>query len=133
MPEAKKILVVDDHVHIVKFLRLHLQSEGYTVVTAAGGREALLQIEAEQPDLVLLDIMMPDFDGRMVLETIRSDPVHRGLPVIMLTALDEDEDIRQTMPLDPDMYLTKPFEPEVLCLTIQRVLEMAEMRKSVEE
>jgi CheY-like chemotaxis protein len=134
MPDTKKkILVVDDHEPIVKVLTTHLRLEGYEVAAASGGREALLQIEAERPDLVLLDIMMPDFDGRMVLQVIRADPVHRNLPVIMLTALDQDEDIRRTMPLDPDLYLTKPFDPAILRLTIQRVLEMVELRERLEE
>ncbi len=127
MSNKKKILVVDDQPHIARILSLHLRLDDYEVVTASGGREALLKIESEKPDLVLLDIMMPDFDGRMVLETIRSDPLYRDLPVIMLTALDEDEEIRRTQFLDPDVYLTKPFDPEVLRLTIRRVLAMAEL------
>lgn len=127
MSDKKKILIVDDQPHIIKVLSLHLRLDNYEVVTASGGREALLKIESEQPDLVLLDIMMPDFDGRMVLETIRADPAHRDLPVIMLTALDDDEEIRRTQFLDADVYLTKPFDPEVLRLTIQRVLAMAEL------
>src|SRR4029450_2848250 len=84
----KKILVVDDTAHNVKMLVDLLSAKGYETVTAPSGQEGLDQVEAERPDLVLLDVMMPGMDGYEVCRRIRANPEHAMLPVVMVTALD---------------------------------------------
>ena len=86
-----KVLIVDDEEINLKLLRVSLRAQ-YEIVEAGNGREALQKVEKENPDIVLLDIMLPDIDGFAVCERIRSDPKRQGLPVLMLTALKDLED-----------------------------------------
>lgn len=126
MADKKKILAVDDEKLIVMAIRANLMLEGYEVVTAYDGKEALQKIEEEKPDAVILDVMMPEKNGWDVLREIRANPETEFLPVIMLTALAQDRDIEEGTLLGADVYLTKPFEPTELILALKRVLEMAE-------
>jgi len=126
MADKKKILAVDDEKLIVMAIRANLMLEGYEVVTAYDGKEALQKIEEEKPDAVILDVMMPEKNGWDVLREIRANPETEFLPVIMLTALAQDRDVEEGTLLGADVYLTKPFEPTELILALKRVLEMAE-------
>lgn len=103
-----KILIADDEAEIRDVLRLYLEKDGYTIVEAADGVEAMEQIRKEQPDLVILDIMMPGLDGYRVLRNIRED---NNIPVIMLSAKDTDADKILGLDLGADDYITKPFGP----------------------
>ena len=103
-----KILIADDEAEIRDVLRLYLEKDGYAVVEAADGVEAMEQIRKEQPDLVILDIMMPGLDGYRVLRNIRED---NNIPVIMLSAKDTDADKILELDLGADDYITKPFGP----------------------
>lgn len=115
MTTAAKILVVDDTAMNVKMLADILMFKGYRVVTAAGGREALSQIEAEKPDLVLLDVMMPDLNGYEVCRTIRANPVTEMLPIVMVTALDPAAERVKGIEAGADDFLSKPInQPELL-------------------
>jgi len=125
---AEKILIVDDDATMIKLLATILEIEGYQALEALSGDEALKVIAEEKPDLILLDIMMPELDGLEVLDMLRGDAATRHLPVVMLTARVEDEDIYEGWRRGADEYVTKPFEPKVLIETISKVLS-----RSVEE
>ncbi len=119
----KKILAVDDERHIVRLVQVNLERQGYQVVTAFDGKEALEKIEAEMPDLVVLDVMMPYMDGFEVLQTIRKNPNTRDLPVIMLTAKAQDADVFRGWQQGVDCYLTKPFNPMELITFVRRIFK----------
>lgn len=104
-----KILVVDDQPHIVRLLQLELERAHHVVVTAGDGEEAIERFQAERPDLVILDVVMPKKDGFAVLRTIRADPLHAKTPVIMLTIKDHAVDVTHGLELGADWYLPKPF------------------------
>jgi len=109
-PRAQTILVVDDDEDIRKVVSHNLEGEGYHVLTAAGGDEAMDIVKAEQPDLVILDIMMPVRDGYDVLAEIRASPETADLPVVLLTAKRAESDIWEGWSSGADYYMTKPFE-----------------------
>src|SRR5713226_10031856 len=109
-----KILVVDDTPKNVKLLADLLTVKGYSVVTAASGAEALRQVEAEEPDLVLLDVVMPEMSGYEVCRKIRENPETGILPVVMVTALDPGEERIKGIEAGADDFLTKPInQPEL--------------------
>ena len=114
-----KILAVDDEQRMVRFIQLNLEQDGFQVITAYNGKEALEQVRTQLPDLVLLDIMMPDINGFEVLKKIRE--VNK-VPVIMLTAKGEEDDRIQGLELGADDYITKPFSPRELVSRIRAVL-----------
>lgn len=118
---ARKILACDDEAGILQLVRVNLERAGYLVVTARDGREALQKVESEQPDLVILDVMMPYVDGFGVLQEVRRSPRTRDLPVILLTAKSEDADTRRGWQEGADSYLTKPFNPEELLTFVARI------------
>ena len=109
-PRAQTILVVDDDEDIRKVVSHNLEGEGYHVLTAAGGDKAMDIVKAEQPDLVILDIMMPVRDGYDVLAEIRASPETADLPVVLLTAKRAESDIWEGWSSGADYYMTKPFE-----------------------
>ena len=119
----RKILAVDDERHIVRLVQVNLERAGYQVVTAFDGREALEKVEAEQPDLVVLDVMMPYMDGFEVLQTLRKNQATRDLPVIMLTAKAQDADVFRGWQSGVDCYLTKPFNPMELISFVKRIFQ----------
>ena len=114
-----KILAVDDEKRMVRFIQLNLEQDGFQVITAYNGKEALEQVRTQLPDLILLDIMMPDINGFEVLKKIREV---NTVPVIMLTAKGEEDDRIQGLELGADDYITKPFSPRELVSRIRAVL-----------
>lgn len=114
-----RILVVDDERRMVGFIRLNLEQDGYEVIEAFNGTEALNRLRDSLPDLILLDVMMPDIDGFEVLRTIREIS---QVPVIMLTAKGEEDDKVKGLELGADDYVTKPFSPRELVSRIKAVL-----------
>lgn len=124
----KKILAVDDERHIVRLIQVNLERAGYRVVTANDGREALKKIGEDQPDLVILDVMMPYLNGFETLKQIRANPKTRNLPVIMLTAKAQDQDVFQGYSFGADIYLTKPFNPVELLTFVKRIFTEMESR-----
>ncbi len=106
---GKKVLVVDDEEVIRKFIRIHLINWGYEVKEAVDGVEALEQLGNEDFDFLLLDILMPKKDGWRVLEEMRSNSKTKSIPVIVLTAKDEDNDMFKGYTLGANYYMTKPF------------------------
>lgn len=117
----KKILAVDDERHIVRLIQVNLERAGYEVITAFDGREALTKISEERPDMVILDVMMPYMDGLETLKQIRANPATRELPVIMLTAKAQDQDVFAGYTSGVDIYLTKPFNPMELLTFVKRI------------
>ena len=117
----KKILAVDDERHIVRLVQVNLERAGYQVVTAFDGKDALEKVASEQPDLVVLDVMMPYMDGFEVLQNLRKNQSTRDLPVIMLTAKAQDADVFRGWSSGVDCYLTKPFNPMELITFVKRI------------
>ncbi len=120
---AKKILAVDDEKHIVRLVQVNLERAGYQVVTANDGKEALQKVADENPDLVVLDVMMPYMDGFEVLQNLRRNPSTRDIPVIMLTAKAQDADVFKGWQSGVDCYLTKPFNPMELLSFVKRIFD----------
>jgi DNA-binding response OmpR family regulator len=118
-----KILLADDHPHTVRLLQRCLQDGGYTLLTAGDGAEALEVLQAERPDLVILDVVMPRVDGFRVLSRIRADPALRDTLVVMLTAKAEPEEMALGLDIGADCYLTKPFRPTEVAALVRRLLE----------
>ena len=119
----KRILVVDDEVYIAHILEFSLGMEGYEVVSATGGDEALAKANELLPDLVVLDIMMPDMDGYETCARLRTDERFADLPVIMLTAKHGIEDREKGAEVGANAYVTKPFRPVELIDKIKELLE----------
>jgi len=126
------ILVVDDEKRILNFLRTKLKASGYEVLTAASGMEALEQVQAQEPDLILLDILMPKMDGFETLKNLRS---FSATPVIILSAKGSDIDKIKGLGLGADDYIPKPFNPDELVARIEAVkrrIEPTEKRRTSE-
>jgi two-component system alkaline phosphatase synthesis response regulator PhoP/two-component system response regulator VicR len=123
MPKQKKILVVDDERHIVRLVQVNLERQGYQVVSAFDGREALKKVESERPDLIVLDVMMPHMDGFEVLKRLKSEDKTKDIPVVMLTAKAQDADVFRGWASGVDCYLTKPFNPIELLTFVKRIFE----------
>ena len=123
----RRILIVDDEERMVRFIRLNLEHDGFQVLEAFNGTEAINKIRSNLPDLVLLDVMMPDMDGFEVLRIVRE--VSR-VPVIMLTAKGEEEDRVRGLEMGADDYITKPFSPRELVSRVRAVLRRTEMVES---
>jgi two-component system KDP operon response regulator KdpE len=119
----RRILVVDDEERMVRFIRLNLEHDGFQVVEAFRGAQAIDRIRSSLPDLVLLDVMLPDIDGFEVLRTVREVS---SVPVIMLTAKGEEEDRIRGLELGADDYITKPFSPRELVSRVKAVLRRTE-------
>lgn len=117
-----RILVVDDEPDILELTRYNLSREGFQVTTAATGNEALAQITRDKPDLVVLDLMLPDQSGIDICKKIRATPAFQQLPIIMLTARSEEVDRVVGFEIGADDYVTKPFSPRELTLRIRSVL-----------
>ena len=118
-----KILVVDDEADIVELVAFNLRQEGFEVITAANGWEAVQKARSDLPDLILLDLMLPELDGFAVCELLCRLPATAAIPVIMLTAWTSDQARVLGLELGADDYVTKPFSPRELMLRVQRVLE----------
>jgi len=118
----RKILVVDDERYILHILDFSLGAEGYEVITAGDGEQAVERARTEHPDLVVMDIMMPKMDGYEACRLIKSDPETRQIPVIILTAKGRDGDQKRGRDAGADEYLTKPFSPAKLIERVHSVL-----------
>ncbi|PIU57453.1 MAG: DNA-binding response regulator [Chloroflexi bacterium CG07_land_8_20_14_0_80_51_10] len=121
---SRAILVVDDEPRIVEVISMNLDLEGYRVFGAANGREALKKLTQELPDLVILDVMMPEMDG---FETLREIRQVSTIPIIMLTVKGEEVDKIKGLELGADDYMTKPFSPQELVSRVKAMLRRAEM------
>jgi DNA-binding response OmpR family regulator len=118
----KKILIVEDEESLLKLESILLTSKGFDVRGVANGRAALESLQQDPPDLVLLDIMLPEMDGFQVCRNIKQNPQTRHIPVIMLTAKKTREDMERGREVGADCYITKPFKSAMVIETIQRYL-----------
>ena len=128
-PASKKILIVEDEPDILQLLTLYLEKEGYRTVSAASGMEGLRQVKQEKPDLVVLDLMLPEIDGLEVCRRLRSVPATAMLPIIMLTAKAEESDTIIGLELGADDYVTKPFSPKTLVARIKALFRRLERKQ----
>lgn len=117
-----RILVVEDEPDLLELVRLHLSQAGFVVDTAEDGRKALERLRAAPPDLMVLDLMLPDLSGTDVCREVRADPAVASLPIIMLTAKADEVDRVVGLELGADDYVTKPFSPRELILRVRAVL-----------
>ncbi len=119
---SSRVLIVEDEPDIRELVVHHLKREGYQVSVAASGEEALRQVQASPPDLVLLDLMMPAMNGLEVCRRLRQDPVTASLPIVMLTAKGDEVDRVLGLEIGADDYVVKPFSPKELLARVRAVL-----------
>ncbi len=128
--DSKLVLVVDDEPRMINFIRMNLELEGYRVISATDGLDAVRKTREMLPDIVLLDIMMPEMDGYETLQAIREEST---VPVIMLTAKSEESDKVKGLDLGADDYITKPFSPRELISRVKAVIRRAELPAQVDK
>jgi two-component system, OmpR family, alkaline phosphatase synthesis response regulator PhoP len=121
---SHRVLVVDDEPGIVDIARANLEAQGYQVIGAHDGHEALEKIKEDKPDLMVLDILMPEMDGWEVLRHMETDAEMAGIPVIMLTARVSDEDVLRGLEAGAVEYMTKPFYPQELVAAVKINLQV---------
>jgi two-component system, OmpR family, alkaline phosphatase synthesis response regulator PhoP len=119
----KKVLVCDDEPYILESVSYVVREEGYNVITAEDGGEALRLAKAELPDLILLDIMMPTKNGFEVCRELKSDPATRGTYIVLLTAMGQERDEQEGFQCGADEYMTKPFSPRNLRKRLHELLD----------
>jgi DNA-binding response OmpR family regulator len=124
-----KILVVDDEPEAVELVEFNLKQAGYAVTTAADGAEALKKARAQIPDLIVLDVMLPEMDGFEICKTLRLDPATARVPILMLTAKAAEIDRVLGLELGADDYLTKPFSPRELLLRIKKIIARGQVEE----
>ena len=117
----KTIVIADDEPHVLRSLEFILKKQGYNVVTAVNGEEALEKVRGNEPDLVFLDIQMPKMDGNSVLRHLRDDPKYKDLYIVMITAKGQEADRLHSLESGANEYVTKPYSPRKL---IGRVKEI---------
>src|SRR5574341_368734 len=123
---SKKILIVEDERDILQLVRLYLEKQGYRTCTATTGLEGLKQTKTENPDLVILDLMLAEMDGLEVCKRLRADPKTARIPLIMLTAKAEEADTVIGLELGADDYVTKPFSPKALVARVKALFRRLE-------
>lgn len=122
---SKKILIVDDEPNIVISLEFLMKKEGFEVAVASDGEEALAQVASFNPDLILLDVMMPRKSGFEVCEALRGDPSKAGVLIVMLTAKGRDTEVAKGLAIGADAYVTKPFSTKDLLARVKEMLGIA--------
>lgn len=128
---AYKLLLVDDDQDIVQTLKARLIREGYNVVTAGDGEEALLKVKQDDPDVILLDLMLPKLNGFEVLKQIREDFKDKWRPIIIISAQGEIDSIKKCYGLEADHYLTKPATMDNVLRGIRIMISLIPMRKDI--
>jgi len=129
----EKILIVDDEKDIVKMLDYNLKKDGYRVISASDGEDALDLAGREHPDLIVLDLMLPGLDGLEVCKTLKKEGKTASIPIIMLTAKTQESDKVIGLELGADDYMTKPFSPRELLARIKAVLRRAKDKEKLPE
>jgi CheY-like chemotaxis protein len=118
-----RVLVVDDSAVIRQLISVNLELEGFEVVTAVDGQDALDKVHEVQPDVVTIDVKMPRLDGFETVERLRADPLTADLKIAMVTACAQAVDLRRGASVGVDAYVTKPFDPEALVRTVRDLVE----------
>ena len=127
------VLVVDDHEQNLELMQAYIESIGCNVRTARDGVEALASVESEQPDLILLDIMMPRMSGFQVCSKLKTDPATRDIPIVMVTALNEVGDIEKGVEPGADDFLTKPVHRLELVTRVRSLLRVRLLKRQLDE
>lgn len=124
-----KVLVVDDERDIIELVSYNLEVEGFQVISATAGEKALELVDQENPDIIILDLMLPGIDGLDVCRELKKNDRTSSIPVVMLTAKGEESDIVIGLELGADDYITKPFSPRVLVARVKALLRRIESKK----
>jgi DNA-binding response OmpR family regulator len=119
----KHVLLVDDEVQLAEIIQMRLEVQGFKVTTVHDGHSALEATRNDRPDIIILDVMLPKLDGYKVCKMLKFDENYKDIPIIMFTALAQDEDLKMGYEIGADAYITKPFEAEVLIDKIQELLK----------
>ncbi|HXG86001.1 MAG TPA: response regulator transcription factor [Pyrinomonadaceae bacterium] len=127
---SKRLLIVDDEPNLLRAVAAVLRGEGFEVSTARNGREALVSVAQNPPDLIVSDVRMPGMDGYALARRLRSAPNYALIPIVFLTAKDEIDDRIEGFRSGVDVYLTKPFEPNELVVVIRNILARVERTHS---
>ncbi len=125
----KKLLIIDDEKEFVETMAERLRTKGYDIISAFDGASGLEKAHTAMPDLIMLDVMMPEMSGFDVCEKLKVDEKYKNIPIIMLTAKFQPADIEFSKALGADAYITKPFELEVLLDMIRKLLKEFELKK----
>lgn len=119
----KRILVVDDEPQLVEVVKMRLEANGYQIITAYDGQEALEKARKERPDLIILDLMLPKVDGYKVCRMLKFDEKYKNIPVILFSARAQDSDQKLGLEVGADAYIIKPFEPVALLAKIKELIK----------
>lgn len=125
--QSRTVLVVDDSDTVRELISMNLTLEGFAVVTATNGREALEKVHDVAPDVVTLDVSMPDMDGFLTAERLRADPRTSALPIAIVSACAQEADFRRGREIGVDAYVTKPFDPDQLVRIVSDLAEHGRM------
>lgn len=120
--DNKQLLLVDDDPNLILLVKDYLEFRGYDVIAAESGNEAIEILKQRTPDLIICDVMMPDMDGYSLVKSIRGDSKTQSIPILLLSAKGQNQDRIKGFNIGADIYMTKPFEPEVLVAQIQSFL-----------
>lgn len=118
----KTIVIADDEPHVLRSLEFILKKQGYKVITAVNGEDALEKVRGSEPDLVFLDIQMPRMDGNTVLRNLREDPKYQDLYIVMITAKGQEADRLHSLESGANEYVTKPYSPRKLIGRVKEIL-----------
>ena len=130
-PSEYKVLIVDDVISNVLLLKVLLNNEKFQIVTASNGTEALAQVKNEKPDLVLLDVMMPDISGFDVAKQMKADPGMSDIPIIFLTALNSTADIVKGFQVGGNDFISKPFNKEELIIRVTHQISLVAAKRII--
>ena len=125
----QKVLVIEDEPDILEVIQYNLEREGHKVIACRNGEQGLSRIRTDNPDLVILDLMLPGMDGVEVCRQVKADPITRAIPIIMVTAKSEESDIVLGLGIGADDYLGKPFSPRELIARVKVVLRRGPLRE----
>ena len=123
MSDQKKILIIDDEPDILELLCLRLEANNYEVISASDGQKGLDKARNENPDLIILDLMLPRIDGYKVCRMLKFDERFKNIPIILFTARTQEADMKLGQEVGADAYITKPFEPNILLSKVAELLK----------
>ncbi|MDD5449477.1 MAG: response regulator [Candidatus Omnitrophica bacterium] len=123
MSHSRKILIVDDEADLVEVIKIRLEAAGFSTIIAHDGQEGLNKARKDNPDLIILDLMLPKIDGYKVCAMLKRDQRYMKIPIVMLTARAQESDMKLSKEVGADAYITKPFEPQALLGKIEELLK----------